>query len=75
MAVVKKNHFLPFDRLHKGAPFAATLTLYTKSEGREDPKEHFFYKSGAHRAVTLDKRITVHFPANTKINLCAIEKR
>lgn len=75
MAVIKQAHVLPFERVYRGAPFAATLTLYTKSDGKEDPKEYFFYKLNAHKAVTLDKRITIHMLPNTKVTLCTIEKR
>ena len=75
MAVVKQNYILPFERLHYRAPFAATLTLYTKSDGREEPKEHFFYKVNAHKATTLDKKTNVYFSSNEPVNLCRIEKR
>lgn len=75
MPIIKQNRTLSFAQLDRGAPFAATITLYTQSDGAEDPKEHFFYKLNAHKATTLDKRIRVYFGANDLVTLCRIEAR
>ncbi len=75
MAVVKTDRVLPFEQLFRGAPFAATLTLYTKSNGLEDPKEHLFFKLNRHKAVTLDKKVTVHMLPNHKVTVCRMEKK
>ena len=74
MAIVKSDSIMPFNRLHKGSPFAAVMTLYTKSDGLEDPKEHLFYKTKYNKAITLDKRVAVHMLGNTPIRLCTIVK-
>ncbi len=74
MSIVKQDHFMTFARLHRGSPFGAVLTLYTKSDGKEDPKEHLFYKLNGHKAVTLDKRITIHVLPDTEVRLCTIQK-
>ena len=66
---------MTFEQLHRGAPFAAKLTLYTRTNGREDPKEHLFYKLNGHKAITLDKRVTVHMPSNTWVELCQLERK
>lgn len=75
MAIVKQEKIMPFNQLHRGSPFAAVLTLYTKSEGKEDPKEYLFYKLNKHKAVTLDKRVTVHMLATTPVRLCTFSKQ
>jgi hypothetical protein len=73
MSIVKQDHFMTFERLHRGSPFGAVLTLYTKTDGKEDEKEHLFYKLNSHKAVTLDKRITIHVLPHTIIRLCTVK--
>lgn len=75
MAVVKTNRLMTFSQLHRGAPFMAKITIYSKSDGKEDPKEHFFFKLNSHKAVTLDKRITVHMFGDQWVTLCQLQKK
>lgn len=72
MSIVKQEQFMPFRQLRRGSPFGAVLTLYTKSDGKEDPKEHLFYKLNHHKAATLDKKIVIHMLEDTQIRLCTI---
>jgi len=60
MAIVKTNQKTTFSHIHRGAPFSAYITIYTRSDGNEDPKEYMFYKTGKDRAVTVDKRTVVY---------------
>lgn len=75
MSIVKTNQKSTFSHIHRGAPFVANLTLYTRSDGNEDPKDYVFYKTGKNRAVTVDKRTVVHFLPNAKIILCTMENK
>lgn len=74
MAIVKSDKIMLFERLHKGSPFAVTMTLYTRSDGAEDPKEYLFYKTKYNKAITLDKRVAVHMLGSTPIKLCTLVK-
>jgi hypothetical protein len=70
MAIAVTKREITFGELQRGAPFASTLTLYTRSNFEEDPKEHIFYKVTKNKAVTVDKRTFVHFQNNDKIKVC-----
>lgn len=76
MAIVKQDRILPFSKLSKAEPFAAKLTIYTHTwEGKEDPREYLFFKTGPHTAITVDKRTKVHFLADEPVTACVIEKK
>jgi hypothetical protein len=75
MAIVKTGQNLTFKKLHRGAPFAANVTLYSRTGGKEDPKEHLFYKLNSHKAVTVDKRTEVHFTGDELVSVCNMEKK
>lgn len=74
MAIVKSDSIMHFKHLRKGSAFAAVMTLYTKSDGMEDPKEYLFYKTKHNKAITLDKRVAIHMLDSTLIRLCIISK-
>jgi hypothetical protein len=64
------NHLKRFDSLERGTPFAAHITIYSRSDGKEQPREHLFYKIGRNRAVTIDKKIYVHFLSGFFVAIC-----
>jgi len=72
MSIVKSEKNMPFAQLHRGSPFATTMTLYTRSEMKEDPKEYLFYKTNNHRATTIDKKVVVHMLPDQQVTLCSI---
>jgi hypothetical protein len=75
MAIIKNEKPSTFNKLQRGAPFVATKTLYTRTNGVEDPKEHVFYKLNEKKAVTVDKRTVVHFLPDEEITPCILDKK
>jgi hypothetical protein len=75
MALVQTDREFKFADLRRNSPFSAILTLYTRSGGKEDPKEHFFFKVNAKKAITLDKRVTVYIPPDKITKLCTLERK
>jgi len=74
MPVIKQDRVMPFAFVHANAPFAFTTTIYSKSEGVEEPKEHIFFKKGVNKAITSDKRVVVYFAPNDNVQLCKLER-
>lgn len=64
-----------FSEIRKGSPFAANITIYSKSGGVDIPKQHIMFKTGNNKATTADKRIVVHFLSNTPVNPCVVESK
>jgi hypothetical protein len=75
MAIVKQEKSIPFNKLQRGAPFVADKTLYTRTNGGEDPKEHVFYKLNHEKAVTMDKRTVIHMTSDEMVTPCFLEKK
>lgn len=75
MPIVKTNQVSTFSKLTRGAPFMTIMTLYTRSEGKEEPKQHLLYKINNHKAATVDKRTHVHFIGSEDVLVCTMEKK
>lgn len=75
MAIVKTTQTTTFGKLTRGAPFAATTVLYTRTDFKEEPKEYLFYKLNNKKAVTVDKRTTVMFLNEDEVTVCAMEDK
>jgi hypothetical protein len=75
MAIVKTPQVETFNRLYRGAPFAVNMTLYSRSDNKEEPKEYILFKLNNHKAVTVDKRTTVHFTGEEMVSVCVLEKK
>lgn len=72
MAILKSDRQVLFGNLFKLSYFTMVTTLYTRSEGIEDPKEHYFIKTGKDKATTIDRRTVIHVPKNTKVTLAMV---
>lgn len=64
------NLFMPFSQLRRGSPFTIHMTIYSLTDGREEPREHTLFKLNSKKAVTLNKRVVVYIPATEKIQVC-----
>lgn len=75
MAIVKTDLVTTYAKLQRGAPFSVKMTLYTRSDNKEDPKDYLMYKINNHKATTIDKRTTVHFLGDEQVNICNMERK
>lgn len=75
MGIVKQDRKTIFRKLGHAEPFAAKLSLYTRTEGKEDVKEYLFFKTGRNKAITVDQKTIVHFLPNSEVEICIIEKK
>mgnify|MGYP001593740872 CR=1 FL=1 len=66
--IVKLDQTVMFVDVPIGKPFYATVTLYTRSKGTEDPREYAFFKTGKSKANTVDRKTSVHFLSNELVN-------
>lgn len=75
MAFDKTSKTTTFGQLNRSSPFAATLTIYSKTSGRESPTEHLLYKVSNKKAVTMDKKVFVHLLSNHPVTICRVSKK
>lgn len=68
MAFQKSEKTLIFGKIGVKQPFYATTTLYTRSEGKEEPKGHFLIKVGKNCAMTPDRKTVIYFGADDLVN-------
>lgn len=61
-----------FRLLHRGQPFIKKTTLYTKSNGEEDEKEHIFFKSSKQSAKAGSTHVMKHFLPDDLVELCSM---
>jgi hypothetical protein len=75
MAILKTEKKANFRSLQRNAPFAVNMTLYTRTDNREDPKEHILFKLNDNKAITIDKRTTLHFTGEEEVIMCEMERK
>jgi hypothetical protein len=76
MSITKLLTTKKFSDISNGQPFMATMPVYTKSEkldSNELAKEHYFFKIKKNVAVTIDKKIFVHFIGNEVVTPCIMQ--
>lgn len=72
MSIKVLDTITTFAKIDRGLPFAAITTLYSRTDGAEQPKKQLFYKINQNKAITVDKKTFVHFLPDQIVNICSM---